>query len=114
MTNKFIKSLASTSFTGNDINEKIVDRIVKKLSRLELKKYIKALKNLEKQKNIYVYLPNTSDKSIIAKLKQIFKNKNIILREDKSLIAGIKVVDNDIVYEQNIKNNLNNLINHLN
>ena len=36
--------------------------------------------------------------------------KNIQLKEDKSLIAGIKIVDNDLIYESNVKNTLENLV----
>jgi F0F1-type ATP synthase delta subunit len=114
MTKKDIKSLATVSFTGNNLDEKKVNRIIKYLNRHDLKQYIKTLKTLEKQKNVYIYLSHKDNNLIISELKQIFKNKNVVTMEDKSLIAGIKVVDNDLVFEQNIKNNLNNLANNLN
>jgi F0F1-type ATP synthase delta subunit len=114
MSNKFIKSLALASYTKELLDEVKIGRIVKKLTRLELKTYIKALKTVEKQKNVYVYLANTADKLITGQLNKLFPDKKIVIKEDKSLIAGIRIVDNDRVYEHNIKNNLNNLVNFIN
>jgi len=33
---------------------------------------------------------------------------------DKKLIAGIKIIDNDNVYDFNVRNNLKNLVSYIN
>lgn len=114
MNDKFIKSLANASYTKANLDEKKIERIVKKLTRLELKKYIKALKILEKQKTTYLYLSKIPDNKAVGQFKKMFPDKKIIVKEDKSLIAGIKIINDDQVYEQNIKNTLDNLVNFIN
>ena len=114
MSNKFIKSLALASYTKEQLDEVKIGRIVKKLTRLELKQYIKALKTVEKQTNVYVYLANSAKQLAADQFSKLFPDKKIVIKEDKSLIAGIRIVDNDQVYEQNLKNNLNNLVNFIN
>lgn len=106
---KFIKKLSLASYTNEKLDEKKVNTIVKKLSKSELKSYIKFLKNLEKQKTVYIYL-SKMDTQIQNEFDKMFKDKKIIIQEDKSLIAGFKIIDNDIIYEQNIKNNMLNIV----
>ncbi len=114
MKNKFIKQLALASYTKNKLDQTKVNKIIKNLTRLELKKYIKAIKNLEKQKVVYVYSSIKLNKLNVQEFKKIFTQKEIVFLEDKSLLAGIKVVNNDLVYENNLSNNFENLINYLN
>ena len=114
MINKLIKQLAVASYTNNKLDQTKVNKIIKNLSRLDLKKYIKAIKNLEKQKVVYVYSSIKLNKLNAQEFKKIFAQKEIVFLEDKSLLAGIKVVNNDIVYENNLSNNFENLVNYLN
>jgi F0F1-type ATP synthase delta subunit len=46
-------------------------------------------------------------------LKKFFNNKELLFIEDKSLIAGIRIIDYDIVYELNLKDSLENMIRHV-
>jgi F0F1-type ATP synthase delta subunit len=54
-------------------------------------------------------------KSALTKeLGAIFRGKRLEFSEDKSLIAGIKLVDNDIIYDFNLKNTFENLVSYIN
>ena len=47
-------------------------------------------------------------------MSKLFPEKSIQFKEDKSLIGGIKIIDNDLIYEANIKNTLENLVTFIN
>jgi F0F1-type ATP synthase delta subunit len=115
MTKKQIRNLATASYTEDQLDNKKVNRISKMLTRFELKEYIKAVINLEKSKNVIVYTPKISaGESLKKEIGKIFVNKKIEIKEDKKLIAGIKIIDNDNVYDFNLRNNLKNLVSYIN
>ena len=111
ITTKQIKKFAKTSFTNKDLDIKKVNRITKLLNRSELKIYIKAIKSYQNSKTITLITSKITEKNnLLKQLSKLYPNKNIVIKEDKSLIGGIKIVDNDMIHESNIKNNLENLI----
>lgn len=115
MTKKQTRKLATISFNNNNLNIKTVNRIVKQLNRSELKSYIKALKEYEKSITVTLITPKIVNKTpLLKEMKKLFPEKNIQFKEDKSLIGGIKIVDNDVIYESNIKNRLENLVSFIN
>lgn len=115
MTNKKVKQLANLSYLKNSLDEKSVKKISSKLNRKDLKEYIKMLKMLEKKKIVTVSLPtNAVDKQMQKNLIEIFKGKKIIFKIDKNLIAGIKIVDFDNVYDFSLNNKLDNIIANIN
>lgn len=113
MTNKLIKKLADASYSKNWLDQNKVNKIVKKLTKSDLKQYIKELKALENKKRVYVYMAKLADTKLQNQIKKFFIGKKVLFQEDKNLIAGIKIVNNDIVFEQNLRNNLNNMINYI-
>lgn len=115
MTTKQIKNLAIASYAREELDEKKVDRISKLLTRIELKRYIKFLKNLEQGKTLKVIMSKLEVKAELTKeLKTMFPNKKIEFLEDKSLIAGIKIINNDIIYDFNLANTFENLVSYIN
>jgi F0F1-type ATP synthase delta subunit len=114
MTKKQIRSLVLASYTEDELDQKKINRITKLLNRSELKEYIKLVKMFEKSKTLTVYASSLSDSTFIRKeLGKIFVNKKIEIIEDKKLIAGIKIIDNDNVYDFNVRNNLKNLVSYI-
>lgn len=107
MTKKYIKKLAKASYKEEFLDKKIVNRIVPLLSRQDLKTYINMLKLIEKKKAIVVTLPKKNIK--IKDLQKLYPGKKIIYEHDPSLIAGIKITQNDVLYELNLKNSLENI-----
>jgi hypothetical protein len=113
MDKKIIKQLAVASFTNNILDENKVNRIIKYLTRGDLKNYIKALRLIQKSQTVTVFIPNQSYNLIVNDIKKMYPNKTIVTQIDKSLIAGVKIINNDEVFESNIKNNINNLVNYI-
>lgn len=115
MTRKIIKKLVIASYTNNNLDSKKVDKIVGLLNRKELKAYIKAIKNYESAKSVTLVTPDlTNDKSYADELKKLFPDKKILFAKDKSLLAGIRIIDNDTIYDFNLENTLQNLVSYIN
>lgn len=115
MKNKQIKKLAYLSYTKNTLDIKKVNKIANTLTRSELKEYIKAIKLLEKGGKIILLMPKiTGKESLLKEIKRIYPAKKILIKEDKSLIAGIRVIDNDTIFDFNLKNTLQNLVSYVN
>jgi len=117
MTKKYIKKIALASYTKNELDSKKVKRIAGLLTRNSLKQYIKELKLLENKKTITILTPAFSKKTqddIKKKFAKIFVDKKIIIDSDSSLILGVKVIDNDLIYDLSLKNTLDNLNMHIN
>jgi len=114
MTKKQIRSLVSASYTNDQLDQQKINRITKLLNRPELKTYINLLKSFEKSKTLTIYTPHLSTGAFFKKeLAKIFVGKKIEIKEDKKLIAGIKIIDNDNVYDFNVRNNLKNLVSYI-
>ena len=116
MTKKDLNNLVKASYKNNILDKKIALSIGSKLSRKNLKLYLKALKYNEKRNTVKVIIANDkiNKVSLEKKLKQEFKNKKFDFQVDKTLIAGIKVIDNDLIYDYNLNNTINSLISHIN
>ena len=114
MTTREIKKLAEQSFTNWNLDVKKIRRAMSLLNRKQLKTYIKFLKKLENERLVYVFTPmdKVSDKAS-NKIGSMFPGKKIEYVKDPNLIVGIKIVDNDMVYEFNLKDSLDNIITYL-
>lgn len=112
MTKKYIKKIALASYTKNDLDAKKVKKIAGFLTRNGLKQYIKELKLLENQKTITILTPSVNKKvqnDLKMKFAKIYTDKKVIIDNDPSLILGVKVIDNDLIYDLSIKNTLDSL-----
>ncbi len=102
-----IKKIVSASFDKkNMLDETQVDAIAMHLTRKDLKEYIRALKLLEKRKQLFVdtsFVPTVEQEEI---LRDQFIGKDIVFRCNPDLIFGIKITDNDIVYDMNLQRTL--------
>lgn len=106
---KELKKLALSSFSGNDIDVKKVKRIAGVLSRRELRQYAKLLKLIDSQKKVRVIISSKADKTLQSKISKMFVDKRVIFEEDPSLLLGVKIVNNDVLYDFNLKNELNEM-----
>ena len=114
MTKKQLKKIAIESYTNGQLNEKKVKKIANFLSRQNLKEYIKILRELEKAKQVIVFVPRLyKNRDIEKQLSNVFGGKKIVFKEDSSLIAGLRVEDNDLTYELSLENTLENLKTHI-
>ena len=111
MNKRKVIHLALKSYDGDSLDEKTVNYISSLLSRSDLKKYINELKKLENNKKLIV---STSYENLDTKsLMKIFPNKRLIIRKDPSLLLGIKIIDNDMVYEFSLENSLDKIISYI-
>lgn len=116
MTKRNIYKLVNISYKNNLLDKNIVLKISNKLSRRDLKLYLKALKINEQKNTIKVIMANDKINKILLekKLKQEFGNKIYDYKIDKSLIAGIKIIDNDLIYDFSLNNTIDNLVTYIN
>ncbi len=111
MDSKKINNLIAASYKGNLLIQKNVSKIASLISKTDLKKYINGLKMMEKKKSVFISSP-TNDQDL-RKFQKLFPNKKIIFTKNPSLMLGVSVVDNDMVYEFTLKNSLDRIIDHI-
>lgn len=111
MNSKKIDKLVLASYSDSLLNRKKVFKITTLLSKSDLKKYINGLKLTEKKKSLIISSPmNNQD---LNKFEKLFPNKRIIFKKDPTLILGMEIVDNDIVYEFTLKNSLDKIVSYI-
>lgn len=107
MNKKKIDKLVLASYSKNNLNKRSVNRISTLLSKSDLKKYINGLKLTEKKRSLIISSPiNNQD---LKKFQKLFPHKKILLTKDPSLLLGVQITDNDIVYEFTLKNSLDKI-----
>lgn len=108
MDRKKIKLLVPASLTKGELDQEKVMRIVKHLTVQELKVYIQALKAREKERTLVVEMPKL-DKKYSQQLATLYPNKKIVLKENPELLLGIRMYDNDDIYEVSLRNTFEKL-----
>ena len=97
-----IKKLARDSFVNTNMDERKIKKIAKLLNGENLRAYIRFLKRIEKKNTIDLILP--TDKigevsKIVGKINKLYPNKKVMIQIDPTLIAGIRIVNDDLIYE---------------
>lgn len=112
MTKKVIKELAQKSFVRNNLDTKRVKYFVSKMKRKEIREYIRSIKTIDAKNTVRVIFPSLTkvEKSDILKLSKFYKGRKIVVGEDPSLILGVRLIDNDLVYDFNLKNSFESII----
>ena len=109
MDKKKIQTYVLKSYTKDRLNQNRVKVIAGSLKRSELKIYIQELKNAESKRNVIVILPLKS--GVKTQLfERLFPNKKIVYQIDPTLIAGVKIIDNDRVFEFDLKDRFQNIL----
>jgi len=111
MKKKIIDKLVAQSYKANYLDQKKINKISTFLSRSDLKRYINGLKLAEKKKSLIISSPINNQG--LKKIQKLFPDKKIIFTKDPSLMLGVKIVDNDIVYEFTLKNSLDKIISYM-
>lgn len=113
MDRKKIKKLAEASYNENSLDEGKVNRIVINFKRAELRDYIKALKEIRKKKTVYVDSSFELGEEYKKEIGKSFPNRVVIFRNNPQLVLGIRITENDIVYNLNLQNSLNQIQTYL-
>jgi hypothetical protein len=103
MTKNIIKQLAEESFNKNDLDEKKIHMITARLKRADARSYVRALKLLTQQKTVFVHAPVVIDATEQKQLQVKFPNKKIVYTINKDLLAGMRIVDNDLLYDYSLE-----------
>ncbi|MDP2638208.1 MAG: hypothetical protein Q8P26_04065 [Candidatus Levybacteria bacterium] len=111
MSKKKIEKLVLASYRNDLLDQNKVNKITNLLSKSDLKKYINQIKLTEKKKILTVSAP--IDYQNIGKFRELFPHKKIIFKKDPSLMLGVQITDNDMVYDFTLKNSLDRIINHI-
>lgn len=107
MNSKKIDKLVLESYKDSRLDQEKVNKIASLISRADLKKYIDELKLTERKKRVTISSPvNIKD---LTDFKRLFPNKKIVFRKDPSLMLGMQIIDNDIVYEFTLRNSLDKI-----
>lgn len=111
MNKKKIDKLVLLSYKNNFLDKNIVSKITTLISKSDLKKYINSLKLIEKKKTLIVSAPLINQD--LRKFESLFPNKKIMFKKDPSLMLGVKIEDNDLVYEFTLKKTLDKIISYM-
>lgn len=106
MKRGLLHDLVTASFIEGTLDDETVQQVADRLTRSELKAYVKALVTEEKARTVFVQTATMPSTALREKLQQVFKGKKIEYREDPSLLLGVRVTDRDVLYEANLKNSL--------
>lgn len=112
MNRRNLQQLVIESYTDGELDIAKVNKIADLLTKKELKLYIKALKNWERQNTIVVDAPQTNPGSL-KQLQSIFPDKRIVMNVDPTLLLGMRLQHNDDIYEMSLKNTLNKITEHI-
>lgn len=111
---KKIAKLVEISYIDNVLNEERVLRIAKQLGRAELKNYLKALRLSEDKRTVFVEsnfeLSEQNKKSFV----NLFADKRVKFRIEPNLLFGIRIIEDDMVYNLNMKSALDQISMYLN
>ncbi|HET9947129.1 MAG TPA: hypothetical protein VFQ63_03635 [Patescibacteria group bacterium] len=114
MKRNLLKDLVAASYTKDKLNEERVMDIAAHLDRKELKAYIRALRLEEKKHKIYIALPSLSGYNTSKKtLASMYPDKELVIEEDPNLLLGVRIQDNDMVYEMSLQNRLDSIIDEI-
>lgn len=111
MNSNKINKLIAASYRGDCLDQKKVNKIVSLISNSNFKKYINGLKLAEKKKNLIISSPIIN--SDLKKIEKLFPHKKIVFKKDPSLMLGVRIVDNDIIYEYTLKNSLDKILSYI-
>ncbi len=112
MNRQTLKQLVIESYSQGNLDAKKVNKISDLLSRDELRLYINALKNWDRQNKIVLQVPNESEFNL-KDLQDIFPGKKISLSLNPGLLMGMRLQNNDDVFEVSLKNTLDKITEHI-
>lgn len=111
-----IKKLAEKSFRNHNLDEKTIKAVASKLKRSELKEYLNQLYAAESKQTVKVFIPTESEdnlKELYKSFKKIYPNKKILVAVDPNLLLGIRIENEDNIYELSLRHVLEDLVEYI-
>jgi hypothetical protein len=109
MDKKILEYLVKESLTNNALDAEKVMKFAGQMNRKHLKKYIDSLKKWVREHTVTVESPTDIDKKTKDEFRKYFTNKTVIFEKKPDLIIGTRIIDNDTIYEMNLKDTLSHL-----
>jgi F0F1-type ATP synthase delta subunit len=109
MKDTYISALAK-QLVEKTVEKKIAEAVLERLSKKDLKRLLFYLKKELAKKQVYVSSVDKLDSEILQTLQSIFKEKEIVSISDPDLFAGIRIQDNDMIYDFSIKDKIKRTI----
>ncbi len=108
-----IKQLASMCYEKGLLDEKSVTMALPYLSRKDLRLFIKQLIRFDQKNTVTVTSATLLSDKILSKIAGMYPNKKVQTVIDPSLLMGVRIVDNDIVYSANLSDILDKMVSHV-
>lgn len=112
MNRTTLKKLVLESYQDGELDAQKVNKIADLLTKSELKLYIKALKNWEREHSIVVDTP-VEEMVYQEQIQTLFPDKKVVMRVDPTLLLGMRLQHNDDIYEVSLKNTLDKITEHI-
>ncbi len=109
MKKKLLDQLVKASYTKGELDVTHVNKIASLLRRADLKQYIRALKSNDKRRTVIIASAFPLAKKDEAAMKDVYPNKKLSLTVDPSLLLGVRITDNDSIYELNLRDTLHRM-----
>ncbi len=81
------------------------------MNRKIFKKYIHAIQMIQKKRTVIIATADqksyNSHKELFTK---IFSDKQIVSEEDPSLLLGLRITDDDMIYEKSLNSSLSRMV----
>lgn len=113
MIHRTLKNLALMSYNKDLLDEDAVNKIAAKLSRKDLKTFIRLLHAEEKKREVYVTSAAALNKNDKEKIEKLYQNKRVVYAIDSDMVSGIKIVENDEEYEINLNKTFHDIMRFL-
>lgn len=111
--NKKLKELAKQSYKNGKLDQEAVKYIADRLSRNDLKEYIRLLKQEEMKSQVFVTSAEKLSKEDLAKIQKLYPGMEINHSIDKSMLSGVRIVENNKEYEINLNRTFHDIIGFL-
>ncbi len=113
MNKSFLKKVVQASFVNGVLDEANVSRITKSLSYSELKNYTTLLKRELAKLSVVVVSATSLTSEQQVETKTLYPGKSVSFKTDSTLLGGVRVIENDMIYENNIATTLHRLESHV-
>jgi hypothetical protein len=109
MDKKLTALLIEKSLSDNRLDNKKILNIADGLNRKQLKAYIDGLKRWWQKNTVIVESAKKVSQQTQGEFRKLYTNKQVLFQENPDLIIGTRVIDNDTIYELNLKDTLNHI-----
>jgi F0F1-type ATP synthase delta subunit len=112
MKRQTLKQMVIESYSDGELDAKKINKIADLLTKKELRLYIKALKNWERENKIIIEVANKEGLDLDG-FQEMFLDKKLVVTVDPSLLLGMRLYNNDDIFEMSLKNTLQKVTEHI-